>query len=150
MLMGIVVQFLLELEERLCKEHPAARVAIEHLLCSLFKSNACIAHLRRVGDRNDWKDKNGVSRDLLNAILKENTHFEEVNYLRDQIHYEKGSLPGLKKILRHVEDATSRWKKVPGSYNRTFNLLELEMECSCSNGSIRSFGLSRHAPDYLH
>jgi len=90
MLMGIVVQFLLELEERLCKEHPAARVAIEHLLCSLFKSNACIAHLRRVRDRNDRKDKNGVSMDLLNAVLKENTYFEEVNYLRDQIHYEKG------------------------------------------------------------
>ena len=38
MLMGIVVQFLLELEERLCKEHPTACVAIEHLLGSLVKS----------------------------------------------------------------------------------------------------------------
>ena len=122
MLMGIVVQFLLELEERLCKEHPAARVAIEHLLCSLFKSNACIAHLRRVRDRNDRKDKNGVSMDLLNAVLKENTYFEEVNYLRDQIHHEKGLLPGFQKYLdmlkrqqaaekRSLELTVKRWQQ---------------------------------------
>ena len=113
MLVTIVTQLLLELEERIHASMPCAKIAIDHILYSIFKDNQAIAKLRQVRDNS--------AKRLINHIMKATSYFEEVGHLRDQIHHERNLLPGFQKYLdmlqkqqaaekRSLELTVKRWQ----------------------------------------
>ena len=129
MLVTIVTQLLLELEDRICESHPAARVAIEHILFSIFKDNRAISQLKNIRADSTLSQR-GLSKKLINKVMRMNSYFEEVGHLRDQIHHERNLLPGFQKYLdmlqrqqaaekRSLELTVKRWQN--SMLNRVFN-----------------------------
>jgi len=113
MLVTIVTQLLLELEDRIHESMPCAKIAIDHILYSIFKDNHEIAKVRNVRDNS--------AKRLINHIMKAISYFEEVGRLRDQIHHERNLLPGFQKYLdmlkkqqaaekRSLELTVKRWQ----------------------------------------